>query len=198
MRWRAYLGAEARSFGHLDGLTEVMPFLQSWFGAWKQSCLFTRLGLGAAEAVPFYEAGWMLEAEFGGFLLHGFEAKSDVLVEIDAEFLGALNHIGTVDATGEGLVFHLLAHAGDFDLGDRLAGLTRAQAVRKPASSSQAKRHLSRWVTRGTPDTGHGRESRCASRRATQALQFTDSDKWVLFERGMAFVVEVVQEAVVS
>jgi len=28
----------------------------------------------------------------------------------------------------------------------------------------------------------------------TQALQFTDSDKWVLFERGMAFVVEVVQE----
>jgi len=31
-------------------------------------------------------------------------------------------------------------------------GLTRAQAVRNPASSSQAKRTLSRWVTRGTPE----------------------------------------------
>jgi len=39
----------------------------------------------------------------------------------------ALNHIGTVDATGEGLVFHLLAHAGDFDSAIDLLGLTRAQ-----------------------------------------------------------------------
>jgi len=94
-RWRCAgehtSGLKPVPFGHLDGLTEVMPFLQSWFGAWKQSCLFTRLGLGALKPC-LYEAGWMLEAEFGGFLLHGFEAKSDVLVEIDAEFLGPESH----------------------------------------------------------------------------------------------------------
>ena len=45
-----------------------------------------------------------------------------MLVERDAEFLSAFDHLFAADAAGEGFVFHALLYGTDFEVEDALGG----------------------------------------------------------------------------
>src|SRR5258708_7521883 len=51
-----------------------------------------------------------LQAKLHGSLLHGFHTEADVLVEIDAELLRAIDDVLTAHRSGESFVLHLLPY----------------------------------------------------------------------------------------
>src|SRR4029077_5955844 len=60
-------------------------------------------------------AAGTIEAELRSDGPEGFDAKGDVVVEWNAEFLGAVVDVVTTDAAGEGFVLKLLFHRSGFD-----------------------------------------------------------------------------------
>src|SRR5271167_1448545 len=71
-------------------------------------------------------AEWRLEgaaeAQGVGLFAHGGDAETDVIVERDAELLGALDDVFAADATGERFVFHALLHGAGFEVEDAFRG----------------------------------------------------------------------------
>jgi hypothetical protein len=51
---------------------------------------------------------------------HGFDAEGDVLVEGNAQLLGALGDVLAADGAREGLILHPLAHRTRFEAGDSI------------------------------------------------------------------------------
>ena len=54
--------------------------------------------------------GNSLQPEFLGCAIHRRDHEPDMLVEVHAQFFGALDNVVTIDAPCERFVFHLLAH----------------------------------------------------------------------------------------
>jgi hypothetical protein len=70
--------------------------------------------------------------------LHRGEHERDVLPQLHAQLLGAAPHVVADDAARERLVLELLLQAGQLHARTSLSGRTRAAAVIRPVTSSQA------------------------------------------------------------
>ena len=81
----------------------------------------------------------------------GRDAEVDVLFQRRSKFFRAFAHVLVRDTFCKKFVFHAALHGIHFRSKILFDGRTYAQAVRKPASSSQAKRVCSSAVCRGTP-----------------------------------------------
>jgi hypothetical protein len=77
------------------------------------------------------------QSQFGGHPLQGADHELDVLVQLDAQIIGAADDVVTVDRGGKAFLLHFLADAPGFKA-LQSSGRTRATAVMKPANSSQA------------------------------------------------------------
>ena len=62
--------------------------------------------------------GGRSEAELVRDAAHGFDAKGDVLIQGNAQFLGAFDDILAAYGAGEGFVFHPFAHGFGLEGGD--------------------------------------------------------------------------------
>jgi hypothetical protein len=87
-----------------------------------------------------------------GSLLQRTQAVANVFVGGQTEQGGAVGDVLSLDGAGEGLILHLLLDPCDLDLVDGSGGLDEGAGGEKPASSSQAKRALSRCDSRGVPE----------------------------------------------
>src|SRR6266478_266946 len=83
--------------------------------------------------------------------LHGFDAESDVLFEIQTEVGGAFDDVFAVDAAGEGFVFHFFPDGWGFDLRERFSRLDES------ASGYESGKFIA-----GEKSFFHGREARDA------------------------------------
>ena len=116
-------------------------------------------------------------------------------VEIDAQFGRALNHVLPIHSPRKRLVLHLPAHAGHFDLGDGFGGLDEGAGDEKAGQFVAGEQGLIEMR-----DAGHTGVLRVAQNGGAQldgpaqALQFADAHKRVLFGRGVALIVEVVEQ----
>ncbi len=116
-------------------------------------------------------------------------------VEIDAQLRRALDHVVAIYASRECFVLHLFSHAGHLNIGDGLGRLYQRARGQEASQLIAGKKDLSRCVTRGHAGILRMAEDGCAHlHRPAQPLQFADAYKWMLFERRMALVVEVVQQ----
>ena len=151
----------------------------------------------ALSVRPGYEAGPepASEAEDGGALLHGGEAEGDVGVEIDAEFGCALEDIFAGDAAGEGLVLEFFAHAGGFDIGDLAAGLDQGAGGEKAGEFVAGEEgFVEVGEARDAGVTGVSEDGGAQLGGPAETLQFADADEGMFGERGVALVVEVMQQ----
>ena len=68
-------------------------------------------------------SSFVLQPQLSRRRLQRLDHVLDVLVERQADLLGAVVDVLAVDAAGEGLLFQPLLHRGEVDVGERLAGL---------------------------------------------------------------------------
>ena len=136
------------------------------------------------------------QSEFAGTLFHCLNAEGDVDVEVDAELGCALNDVFAVDAAGEGFVFHLFLHARDFDVGDGFRRLDQGAGGEEAGQLIAGKEDFGE--VRGARHAGVERVAKdCGAEflGPAQALQFADADEGVLFGRGMALIVKIVEQS---
>ncbi len=116
-------------------------------------------------------------------------------VEVDAEFGCALNHIVAIDAAGERLVLHFFAHTGDLNIGDGLGGLDQcARGEEAGELIARKQRLVEMGYTRHTGVLRVAENRGARLLRPAETLQFAHADEGMLFWRGVAFVVEVVEQ----
>ena len=78
--------------------------------------------------------------------------KRNMGVEFEPQFLRPLDDVLAVDTARKCLIFHLLTHTRDVHIEDRSGRFYQDTAVKKPASSSHAKRAFARCVFLATPE----------------------------------------------
>src|SRR5437879_1014994 len=64
-----------------------------------------------------------IQPKLAGDGLQGFDAETDVLIQIDAQSSGAVDNVVAVHLAGEGLIFHSFSHRLGVDFGQRLPRL---------------------------------------------------------------------------
>src|SRR5215469_3719421 len=78
------------------------------------------------------------EAEDVGLLAHRGDAKRDVIIERNAEFFSALDHVFAADGASKGLVFHPLFHRSGFKIKNALRW-AHVRACRKEAGKLRSE-----------------------------------------------------------
>lgn len=74
-----------------------------------------------------------VEPKGGSSRLHRLNAKSDVLVEVDAQGFRAINDVVAAYGSGEAFIFELLPGGFHVDFGDAPARLDVADGGKKPS-----------------------------------------------------------------
>src|SRR5205823_1530791 len=96
----------------------------------------------------------------GGIALHRVDDDLDVLVEVDAQLLGAGEDLLAVDASGEGFVLEFFLDGLDVDVGDGLAGPHQRDRRHEADQLVDGVEHLLHrrrpgWLARSSSLTGH-------------------------------------------
>jgi CubicO group peptidase (beta-lactamase class C family) len=118
-----------------------------------------------------------------------------VRIQIDAQLLRALDHVRRFTPRAKALSFIFLRTPATSTSAIALLGLTSAQAVRKPRQLVAGKQALVQMRhARHAGVLRVAEDRRAQLDRPAQPLQFAHADEGMLFQRGVALVVEVVQQ----
>src|SRR6202012_2417576 len=115
---------------------------------------------------------------------------------IDGKFFRAVEDIVAVDAAGEGFVFELFADAGGFDIVDRFAGFDEGAGGEEAGELVAGEENFVQMrEARGAGVLGVAEDGVTDLRRPATLFEDADADVGMLLRGGVAFVVEVVQQA---